>query len=147
MKRCHGRFPVALGSRMYVFQVGGFPLTDIFSGMLGGCSPSGTCGDVAGGGIAARPLRRWNTAARGRGRKDNMIRSNRETISNWDAIRIARHPDPPTLTDHIKEMVRNSCELHGARKFGDDRAMITGFGTIDGHRVMLVGNERGKDTI
>ena len=75
-----------------------------------------------------------------------MIRNNSETLSNWDASRIARHPDRPTFTDHVEEIVRNFCELHGDRRFGDDRAMITGFGTIGNHRVMLIGNERGKDT-
>lgn len=75
-----------------------------------------------------------------------MIRNNMEAISDWDPTWLASHPDRPSFTDYIREIVEDFCELHGDRRFGDDRAMITGFGIIGDHRVMLVGNERGQDT-
>ncbi|MCP4593651.1 MAG: acetyl-CoA carboxylase carboxyltransferase subunit alpha [bacterium] len=67
-------------------------------------------------------------------------------LTAWETVQVARHPGRPLVTDHIKYFVRDFCELHGDRYFGDDHAMITGFGRIGPHKVMLIGHNKGKDT-
>jgi acetyl-CoA carboxylase carboxyl transferase subunit alpha len=67
-------------------------------------------------------------------------------LTAWETVQVARHPARPLVTDYIKSFVRDFCELHGDRMFGDDRAMLTGFGRIGPSKVMLVGHNKGKDT-
>ncbi len=67
-------------------------------------------------------------------------------LTPWETVLVARHPQRPLITDHIQNIVTDFCELHGDRLHGDDRAMITGFGRIGGHKVMIVGHNKGKDT-
>ncbi len=67
-------------------------------------------------------------------------------LTAWETVQVARHPRRPLITDHIRNIVQDFCELHGDRTFGDDRAMVTGFGRIGGHKVMIVGHNKGRDT-
>ena len=67
-------------------------------------------------------------------------------LTAWETVQVARHSQRPLITDHISNMVSDFCELHGDRTFGDDAAMVTGFGRIGGHKVMIVGHNKGKDT-
>lgn len=67
-------------------------------------------------------------------------------LTAWEKVQVARHPQRPLVTDHIRNIVADFCELHGDRLFGDDRAVITGLGRIGGHKVMIVGHNKGKDT-
>jgi len=66
------------------------------------------------------------------------------TLKPWETVFVARHPQRPLVTDYIHHIAQDFCELHGDRFFGDDHAMVTGFGTIGDHRVMIVGHNRGK---
>ncbi|HEX41704.1 MAG TPA: acetyl-CoA carboxylase carboxyltransferase subunit alpha, partial [Phycisphaerales bacterium] len=59
-------------------------------------------------------------------------------------VQVARHPKRPLLMDYISLMVKDFRELHGDRCFGDDRAMVTGFGHIGRNRVMLIGQNKGR---
>jgi len=67
-------------------------------------------------------------------------------LTAWETVLVARHPQRPLVTDHIRNIVQDFCELHGDRAFGNDKAIVTGFGRIGGHKVMLVGHNKGKDT-
>lgn len=67
-------------------------------------------------------------------------------LTAWETVQVARHPQRPLITDHIRSIVQDFCELHGDRTFGDDRAIVTGFGRIGGHKVMIVGHNKGKNT-
>ncbi len=49
-------------------------------------------------------------------------------LTAWQTVQVARHPNRPILTDYLNLMVKDFCELHGDRCFGDDRAIITGLG-------------------
>lgn len=62
----------------------------------------------------------------------------------WEAVNLARHADRPLLVDYIQGLCDDFIELHGDRAFGDDRALIGGFATIGGERVMLIGHRKGK---
>jgi acetyl-CoA carboxylase carboxyl transferase subunit alpha len=59
---------------------------------------------------------------------------------------VARHPRRPGVRDYIEHCVKDFCELHGDRNFGDDKAIVTGFGRIGGQKVMLIGHDKGRET-
>jgi acetyl-CoA carboxylase carboxyl transferase subunit alpha len=67
-------------------------------------------------------------------------------LTPWETVLVARHPRRPVLRDYIEGSVKEFCELHGDRSFGDDKAVVTGFGRIGGHKVLLVGHDKGRDT-
>lgn len=67
-------------------------------------------------------------------------------LTAWQTVQVARHPNRPILTDYLDLMVDDFRELHGDRCFGDDRAMITGLGRIGRQKVLIVGQNKGKDT-
>ncbi|MFI4911364.1 MAG: acetyl-CoA carboxylase carboxyltransferase subunit alpha [Sedimentisphaeraceae bacterium JB056] len=68
------------------------------------------------------------------------------SLSAWQTIQVSRHPQRPLLNDYLKMMVTDFRELHGDRVFGDDRAIVTGFGQIGREKVLIVGHNKGKDT-
>ncbi len=65
-------------------------------------------------------------------------------LTPWQSVQIARNKDRPIFDDYVAQIFRDYVELHGDRCFGDDRALVGGFATIDGHRVMLLGFNKGK---
>jgi len=67
-------------------------------------------------------------------------------LTAWQTVQVARHPKRPLLPDYLNLMVKDFCEFHGDRCFGDDRAIITGFGQIGRGKVLVVGQNKGKDT-
>ncbi|OHB55910.1 MAG: acetyl-CoA carboxylase carboxyltransferase subunit alpha [Planctomycetes bacterium GWF2_50_10] len=67
-------------------------------------------------------------------------------LSPWQTVQVARHPKRPLLGDYLTNMVKDFKELHGDRTFGDDRAMICGFGQIGREKVMVIGHNKGRDT-
>jgi len=69
-----------------------------------------------------------------------------KSLSPWDTVRVARHPHRPQTSDYIEMICRDFRELHGDRHFGDDPAVITGFGRIGPHKCMIVGHQKGKTT-
>lgn len=66
-------------------------------------------------------------------------------LTPWQTVQVARHPQRPLLPDYLNLMVKEVRLLHGDRCFGDDKAIITAFGQIGQHRVMIVGQNKGKD--
>jgi len=67
-------------------------------------------------------------------------------LSPWDRIKIARHPTRPFALDYAASVFSGFTELHGDRLFADDPAVIGGFARLDGHKVMLIGTQKGRDT-
>lgn len=67
-------------------------------------------------------------------------------LTAWQTVQVARHPNRPLLPDYLSLMVKDFRELHGDRCFGDDRAIVTGLGQIGRERVLIVGQNKGKDT-
>ena len=67
-------------------------------------------------------------------------------LSAWETVQVARHPRRPVFDDYVRLMVKDFRELHGDRYFGDDRAIITGFGRIGPKKVMIIGHNKGKTT-
>jgi acetyl-CoA carboxylase carboxyl transferase subunit alpha len=69
-----------------------------------------------------------------------------ENLTAWESVQVSRHPRRPLFWDYIAMMVKDFCELHGDRRFGDDNAMVTGFGRIGREKVMIVGHNKGRST-
>src|ERR1044071_4546734 len=69
-----------------------------------------------------------------------------ENLTGWQRVQLSRHPDRPYTLDYIYEITSDFIEIHGDRTVGDDKAMIGGFGTIDGHTFMLIGQQKGRNT-
>lgn len=67
-------------------------------------------------------------------------------LSPWQRVQVARHQQRPGLRDYIDGIFEDFLELHGDRLFGDDPAIVTGLAKIDGLPVILIGNQKGKDT-
>lgn len=66
-------------------------------------------------------------------------------LTPWETVMVARHPQRPLSTDYLRLFFRDFCELHGDRNYGDDKALITGFARVGGHKIMLVAHNKGKD--
>lgn len=77
---------------------------------------------------------------------DELRRSVYSNLTRWQKVQLARHPDRPYTLDYIKHMTEDFIELHGDRAFGDDHAIVGGFARIEGRTVMLIGQQKGRDT-
>ncbi|MBF0170509.1 MAG: acetyl-CoA carboxylase carboxyltransferase subunit alpha [Nitrospinae bacterium] len=66
-------------------------------------------------------------------------------LSSWQRTRLARHPARPYTLDYINAFVSDFVELHGDRLFADGVSIVGGFGTMAGRRVMIIGNQKGRD--
>jgi len=64
----------------------------------------------------------------------------------WQRVKLARHPKRPHSLDYIQRLAPDFTELHGDRCFGDDAAIVSGFGHLEGRPVILVGQQKGRDT-
>ena len=70
-----------------------------------------------------------------------------ENLTAWQRVQISRHPNRPYTLDYIEMLTKGEfIELHGDRTVKDDKAMIGGFGNIDGQSVMFIGQQKGKNT-
>jgi acetyl-CoA carboxylase carboxyl transferase subunit alpha len=69
-----------------------------------------------------------------------------ENLTGWQRVQLSRHPDRPYTLDYVYEITGDFIELHGDRTVGDDKAMIGGFGTIEGQTFMLIGQQKGRNT-
>jgi len=67
-------------------------------------------------------------------------------LTRWQRVQIARHPDRPYTLDYISLMMKDFVELHGDRTFRDDHAVVGGFGRLDDQAVMVIGQQKGRDT-
>ncbi|NPA32026.1 MAG: acetyl-CoA carboxylase carboxyltransferase subunit alpha [Aquificae bacterium] len=69
-----------------------------------------------------------------------------KSLSPWERVMIARHPKRPHTSDYIKFLIKDFEEIHGDGCYGEDRAIVAGFGYFAGTPVAVVGHEKGKDT-
>ena len=69
-----------------------------------------------------------------------------DNLSAWQTVQVARHPKRPIFADLVDLMLKDFCELHGDRAFGDDRAIVTGFAHMGREKVLIVGQNKGRDT-
>jgi len=67
-------------------------------------------------------------------------------LTPWQITQLARHPQRPYTLDYISMLCTDFNELHGDRMFGDDLAIVGGMARIDGRPVMVIGQQKGRDT-
>jgi len=67
-------------------------------------------------------------------------------LSAWQRVQLARHPKRPYALDYLRLAFSGFTELHGDRRFADDRAVVGGFAQLNGQRVMAIGTQKGRDT-
>ena len=67
-------------------------------------------------------------------------------LTRWQRVQLARHPERPYTLDYISLMTTDFIELHGDRYFGDDHAVVGGFAKLNGKSMMIIGQQKGRDT-
>ena len=67
-------------------------------------------------------------------------------LTAWQITQLARHPGRPYFLDYIERIFTDFDELHGDRHFADDKAIIGGLARIDGQPVMIIGQQKGRNT-
>ena len=67
-------------------------------------------------------------------------------LTDWQIIQLARHPKRPYTLDYIQHAFTDFQELHGDRQFADDHAIVGGLARLDGQPVMVIGQQKGRDT-
>ena len=83
------------------------------------------------------------------GLKKKLEQMREEIYSNltpWQKVQLARHPDRPRSLDYIERISLGFVELHGDRLYGDDHAIVAGFGKIENTEFMIISQQKGKDT-
>jgi acetyl-CoA carboxylase carboxyl transferase subunit alpha len=81
--------------------------------------------------------------------KEKLQKLKEETYSNltrWQRVQLSRHQDRPYTLDYIYEITDDFIEMHGDRSVADDKAMVGGFGSVDGQTIMFVGQQKGRNT-
>ncbi|MCX7761009.1 MAG: acetyl-CoA carboxylase carboxyltransferase subunit alpha [Hydrogenothermaceae bacterium] len=87
-----------------------------------------------------------NEVVKLRKRFKKLAKEKMESLSAWDRVQLARHPKRPHTIDYINNLFTDFIELHGDRRFADDKAIIAGFANFEGKPVCIIGHEKGRDT-
>jgi acetyl-CoA carboxylase carboxyl transferase subunit alpha len=82
-----------------------------------------------------------------RARTQEMRRETYAHLDAWQKTQVARHPDRPHFVDYETGLIDEFVELRGDRAFADDPAVMGGLGRFRGRPVMVIGNEKGRDTV
>lgn len=82
-----------------------------------------------------------------RARAQEMRRDAYANLDAWQKVQVARHPDRPHFVDYCKALIDEFVELRGDRKFADDQAIMGGLGRFRGRPVVVMGHEKGRDTV
>lgn len=82
--------------------------------------------------------------------EDKIVETRKQIYANltpWQRVQVSRHPERPYTLSYIKAITNGEfIELHGDRNVKDDKAMVGGFGSIDGQTVMFIGQQKGVNT-
>jgi acetyl-CoA carboxylase carboxyl transferase subunit alpha len=76
----------------------------------------------------------------------SLLRKTYDNLSAWETVQVARHQQRPLFKDYVEIICRDFREIHGDRLFGDDPAIMCGLARMAGHKVMLIGHHKGRDT-
>lgn len=82
-----------------------------------------------------------------RARAQEMRRDAYARLDPWQKTQVARHPDRPHFVDYLEGLIDEFVELRGDRKFADDQAIMGGLGRFRGRPVVVMGHEKGRDTV
>ena len=76
--------------------------------------------------------------------KEKQLKTIYSNLSPWQRVQIARHPNRPHCLDYVKYIFENFISLSGDKKFGEDKSIVSGIGSIEGQSFMIIGNEKGS---
>src|SRR5947209_4750064 len=76
----------------------------------------------------------------------SLLKKTYDNLSAWEIVQVARHPQRPMFKDYVEMICREFREVHGDRHFGDDPAIRCGLARLAGHKVMLIGHYKGRET-
>ena len=79
-------------------------------------------------------------------KSSKLLRDTYAKLTPWQKAQVARHPERPHFKDYVAGLTDDFVPLAGDRSFADDPAIMGGLATIEGHRVLLIGHEKGDDT-
>jgi acetyl-CoA carboxylase carboxyl transferase subunit alpha len=77
---------------------------------------------------------------------DKLLRDTYARLTPWQKTQVARHPARPHFKHYVARLIDGFMPLAGDRAFADDQAIIGGFGRMNGHKVVVIGHEKGDDT-
>jgi acetyl-CoA carboxylase carboxyl transferase subunit alpha len=80
-------------------------------------------------------------------RAERSLRETYARLTPWQKTQVARHPERPHFKDYVDALVEDFVPLAGDRNFGEDEAIVGGLGRLRGRKVMLIGQEKGDDTV
>ncbi|MDY6991378.1 MAG: acetyl-CoA carboxylase carboxyltransferase subunit alpha [Pseudomonadota bacterium] len=83
--------------------------------------------------------------ARLQAKSQELTRSIFASLTAWQIVQLARHPQRPYMLDYVERIFTEFQELHGDRCFGDDPAMVGGLARLEGQPVMVIGQQKGRD--
>ena len=69
-----------------------------------------------------------------------------QNLTRWQRVQVARAPGRPTGIDYLQQAFEDFTELHGDRTLGDDPAVVTGLARLDGRSVIVIAQQKGRDT-
>jgi acetyl-CoA carboxylase carboxyl transferase subunit alpha len=78
--------------------------------------------------------------------REAQLTGDTTTLTAWDRVTIARNPQRPRMLDFVNGMCEDFIELHGDRQLSDDRALVGGIANFRGRSVMVLGNQKGRNT-
>ena len=79
-------------------------------------------------------------------KSDKLLRDTFAKLTPWQKTQVARHPERPHFRDYVAGMFEEWLPLAGDRAFADDQAILGGFATFRGRRILVIGHEKGDDT-
>jgi acetyl-CoA carboxylase carboxyl transferase subunit alpha len=79
-------------------------------------------------------------------KSERMLRDTYAKLTPWQKTQVARHPERPHFQAYMAGLIEDFIPLAGDRNFGDDQAIVGGFGRLKGRKVMVIGHEKGVDT-
>lgn len=69
-----------------------------------------------------------------------------DNITPWQRVQLARHPKRPYTLDYVSMLMTDYMELHGDRRFADDKAIVSGIAKFNNKNVVVIGHQKGRDT-
>lgn len=84
--------------------------------------------------------------ARLKAKSEALTRAVFSSLTAWQISQLSRHPQRPYMLDYVSRIFTDFEELHGDRTFGDDTALIGGLARLDEYPVMILGQQKGRDT-
>lgn len=79
-------------------------------------------------------------------KSDKLLKDTFARLTPWQKTQVARHPERPHFKDYAAALFEEFVSLAGDRAFGDDQAILGGFATFRGRKIMVLGHEKGDDT-